>query len=498
MACRRAVPTPTISRPARSFMARSFMASSFLEMMRPEVGCAGSWMKGTVMDALDRVAHFAATTKAGDVPAPVMERAAVIMADCIGAIVGGAAEPDVAALAERQTGAGPALLIGTSQTRTAGIAALLNGTAGTTLEMDEGNQFCKGHPGIHTVPAALAFAAGRQVTGRELLAAIAIGYDVGARVGIAAQLRPSMHPHGTWGAICAATAVARILDATPAQMRHVISMSASLGLSTSRRTMLEGGTVRNIYAGVSGQMGVLVGDMISAGFTGDVNGVSQVFGHVVSDVFDEVAFAKDLGTRWEVSRNYFKMHSCCRFNHAALDALAIMQETHGTLDHTAIESILVETYSLAVELDDPAPQNVLAGKFSVPFAMATALVNGSTGVDSFTMPNVINPMILDLAKRVTLVEDPAMTACLPDKRPARVTVSLQSGDRLQASTETNRGDWSAPHPLTEIHDKYMSLATRLWREDDASRIWDMVRDLDKAGSVDALLSAMAKAPRGDQ
>ena len=455
-------------------------------------------MAGEDMDALDRVADFAATTQISDLPAAVIERTALILADCIGAIVGGAAEPDVAELTRRQTGDGPALIIGTSQTRSAGMAALLNGTAGTTLEMDEGNQFCKGHPGMHTVPAALACAAGRQVSGRELLAAIAIGYDVGARVGIATQLRPSMHPHGTWGAICAATAVARILGATPDQMRHVISMSASLGLSTSRRTMLEGGTVRNVFAGVSGQMGVLAGDMISAGFTGDVNGVSQVFGHVVSDVFDDAAFAGDLGTRWEVSRNYFKMHSCCRYNHAALDALAIMQDRHGILAHDTIESVLVETYSLAVELDDPAPQNVLAGKFSVPFAIATSLVNQSTAVDSFTMPNVTNPVILDLAKRVKLAEDPAMTGCLPDKRPARVTVTLKSGERWQASTETNRGDWSAPYPPEDIRDKYMSLTTRLWHEEDAVHIWDMVNDLDTAASLDALFSAMMAAPRNSQ
>jgi len=455
-------------------------------------------MTGRKLDALDQVAHFAATTPTSDIPAAVIQNASLILADCIGAIVGGAAEPDVAELTRRQTADGPALILGTSQTRSAGMAALLNGTAGTTLEMDEGHQFCKGHPGMHTVPAALASVAGRQITGRDFLAAIAIGYDVGARVGIAAQLRPSMHPHGTWGAICAATVVARILGATPEQMRHAISMSASLGLSTSRRTMLEGGTVRNVFAGVSGQMGVLAGDLISAGFTGDVNGVSQVFGHVVSDVFDEAEFANDLGIRWEVSRNYFKMHSCCRFNHAALDALAILQEKHGRLGPETIESVLVETYSLAVELDNPAPQNVLAGKFSVPFAIATSLVNQSTAVDSFTMPNVTNPVILDLAGRVKLAEDPAMTACLPDKRPARVTVTLKSGETLQASTETNRGDWSAPYPLLEIHDKYMSLATRLWREKDAAQIWNMVNDLNSAMSLDALFAAMTAAPKRSQ
>ena len=451
---------------------------------------------GQGMDSLGQVAEFAAGTPTAAIPTQVIDRTALILADCIGAIVGGAAEPDVAALAHRQGGSGPALLIGTTQTRPAGTAALLNGTAGTTLEMDEGNQFCKGHPGMHTAPAALAAAAAHgQISGADLLATIAMGYDVGARVGIATKLRPSMHPHGTWGAICAATAVARLQGAGADQMRHAISLSASLGLSTSRRTMLEGGTVRNVFAGVSGQMGVLAGDMVASGYTGDQDGVAQVFGHVVSDSFDAARFAEGLGDHWEVSRNYFKMHSCCRYNHAALDALAQVQARPAGLDPSQVDSVLVETYSLAVELDDPAPKNVLAGKFSVPFAMATALINGTTGVGSFTMDNVTNPAILRLAQRVKVVEDPAMTALLPDKRPARITLTLKSGEVLTAQTATNRGDWSDPYPPEEIRAKYLSLTTRLWREDAAIRIWEMIMELKTAASLDPLWSEMAQAPR---
>ena len=447
------------------------------------------------MDSLGRVAAFAAQTETSAISTEVGARTALILADCIGAMVGGAAEPDVAALASRQSGSGPALLIGTSQTRPPGMAALLNGTAGTTLEMDEGNQFCKGHPGMHTAPAALAAAAQTDVSGADLLAAITIGYDVGARVGIATQLRPSMHPHGPWDAICAATAVARLQGASHDQMRHAISLSASLGLSTSRRTMLEGGTVRNVFAGVAGQMGVLAGDMIASGYTGDHDGVAQVFGHVVSDSFDADAFTADLGERWEVSRNYFKMHSCCRYNHAALDALAQLRAAPEGLDYRTVESVLVETYSLAVELDDAAPKNVLAGKFSVPFAVATALVNGSTGVDSFTMDNVENPEILNMAQRVNVVEDLAMTAQLPHKRPARITVTMASGEVIQAATETNRGDWSDPYPTNEIREKYLSLTSRLWREDAAIRIWDMVMDLGTTRSLEPLFTEMTHAPR---
>ncbi len=87
-----------------------------------------------------------------------------------------------------------------------------------------------------------------------------------------------------------------------------------------------------------------------------------------------------------------------------------------------------------------------------------------------------------------------MTACLPDRRPARVTIRLKSGEILQATKETNRGDWSDPYSIEEIRDKYMSLTTRLWHEDNAARVWEMVRGLDQAKSLDALFSTMAKEP----
>jgi len=447
------------------------------------------------MDSLGQVADFAALIPTASIPSEVNARTSLILADCIGAIVGGAAEPDVAALVNRQAGYGTALLVGTTQKRPPCTAALLNGTAGTTLEMDEGNQFCKGHPGIHTVPAALAAASQLKINGADLLAAIAIGYDVGARVGISTKLRPSMHPHGTWGAICAATAVARLQSVSPNQMRHAISLSASFGLSTSRRTMLEGGTVRNTFAGVAGQMGVLAGDMIAAGFTGDHNGVAQVFGNVVSDSFDATSFSDGLGTRWEVSRNYFKMHSCCRYNHAALDALAQLRPIVAELDDNIVEDIVVETYSLAAELDNRSPKNVLAAKFSVPFAVASALVNGSTGVESFTLPNVVNPRIIALAQRVTVVEDASMTALLPHKRPAKITLRLKSGEVLEAATETNRGDWSDPYSEADVRNKYLSLTERLWHKDAALRVWDKIMALGSAISLDEVFTEMAQAPR---
>jgi len=445
------------------------------------------------MDYLDEVAAFAAETRSADLPPAVIARTALILADCIGAIAGGAAEPEMIAL---QVGAGNstgAVIIGTGLRTDPGRAAFLNGTAGTVLEMDEGNQFCKGHPGMHTVPAALAFASSTPVSGQDLLAAIAIGYEVGARVGIATRLRPAMHPHGTWGTIAAAVAVARLAGRDAAGMRQAMNMAASFCLATSRRTMLEGGTVRNAYAGISGQLGLTTHDLLSAGFEGDRDGVGQVFGKVVSDTFDTAAMVESLGARWEVTRNYFKMHSCCRYNHATLDALAMIVARDGAPDLGLIARVEVDTYALAVELDDPAPRNTLAAKFSVPFAVATALVNGTTGVDSFTAPNLGNRAILALAAKVVLRENKAMSAALPHKRPARVTLVFADGRRAMAETQTNRGDWANPYPEPEIRAKYLSLTTRVWDEAAAAAIWDAILASAEAPKAATLLDAMAEA-----
>ncbi len=441
---------------------------------------------------MDALTELAGLTAEADVPEDVRAKTALILADTIGAIVGGADEAEVRALTARVAAGsrGDAVVIGPGGRMSAGSAAFLNGVAGTTLEMDEGNRFCKGHPGVHVIPAALAMAKG--TSGATLLSAIAVGYEAAARVGIATRLRPAMHPHGTWGAIGATVAAMRLRGLGAAAHREGMTIAASLGLSTSRRTMLEGGTVRNVFAGVSNRMGVLTVDLVDTGYTGDWNGVGEVFGRVVSDEFDEGALVRDPGEVWNVARNYFKMHSCCRFNHAALDALDRVLAGEPDTQPGDIVAVSVDSYAFAAELNDPAPRNVLAGKFSVPFAVATRIVTGSSGVESFSAARVADPVIRALAGRVTVREDAAMTAALPERRPARVTLTLANGRMLSAAVETNRGDESDPYSEAELYSKFMALTARLWSASKAEAVWQATLELDGAGDVAGYLDMLAE------
>ncbi len=109
------------------------------------------------------------------------------------------------------------------------------------------------------MPAVLA--AKRKVSGRDAILATALGYEIGARIGIASKLRVTMHPHGTWGTVGAALAIAKLNRASPRLIAETVNIASSLGLTTSRRTMLEGGTVRNTYAGFSNMLGMMAFDL---------------------------------------------------------------------------------------------------------------------------------------------------------------------------------------------------------------------------------------------
>ncbi len=414
------------------------------------------------MDYLDRLSQFAADLDYRSLPPDVQEQVGWILADTLAAVAAGSAEPELRALTERQGASEAASLIGLGRRSNCEAAAFINGTAGTFLEMDEGNRYSRGHPAVHVIPAAVALSQERAADAADFLAGLVVGYEVGSRLGAASQLRGAMHPHGTWGTIGAAAACARIAHLSASAMREALNIASSLTTATSKRTMLEGGLVRNTYAGLSNRNGLLALDLTECGFTGERDGPASLLGQIVSEQFDPEAVVRELGQDWHLMHNYFKMHSCCRYNHGTLDAIDQLAASQSLPQPDEIESIEVQTYHLAAELDDPAPANTLAAKFSVPFAVATRIVHGTSALSSFTWEAVRRPDVLALAQKVRVSHDPAMSQRLPAERPARVLMRLTDGRQLLAEAGVNRGDDASPYTREELRAKFMDLSGRIW------------------------------------
>lgn len=427
----------------------------------------------------------------------------LVLLDCIGAIAAGMQEPENLALARRLSrlpgaGQGRGIAVGAGLRLHAGDAAFANGTAGTALELDEGNSFARGHPGIHVLPALLSGAGGSALTGHGFLRAFALGYEACARVGASARLRDGLHPHGTWGVIGAAVAAGAAEGATAAEFAGCFNIAASMGVASSQRSMLEGATVRNAYAGLAARNGLYAWDLVRAGFAGEIDGVRTVYSSVLASGFDAAVMTRDLGWQWEIRRNYFKRHAACRFVHGALDVVAGLIRDHGCPDPALIAAVEVESYAMAAQLDAPEPVTMLGAKFSVPFAIATMLVHGEASVAAFRAPALRDERIVRLSRLVKVAENPDYTAMLPGKRPARVIIRLVDGRVLSGETLTNRGDAADPYSPQEVADKFMALAGPVWGTAGARRVRDVIERLGDGETPDSLCVALSAPPVPDR
>ena len=181
-----------------------------------------------------------------------------------------------------------------------------------------------------------------------------------------------------------------------------------------------------------------------------------------------------LGDRWELAHGYFKRHAACRYTHAVLDAVLTLREGHGIAARD-VDSVRVETYPAAAALDRTRPTNALQAKFSVPFAVATALVTGTTEKAAFD-PEALTDEALALADRVTVVVDEEIASRVPDERGARVTLTLADGAQHGHEVRAARGGDHDPFTGAELKEKSDALVVPVVGAERARRLWDAARE----------------------
>jgi 2-methylcitrate dehydratase PrpD len=412
---------------------------------------------GSLVDAVEGLVARAAALVPADLPGDVVAHVGLVFADSVGVMAAGARAPEVVALS-----ADPSLGLSDGTTpvatsRTLGPAgrhgdpatvAWLNGTAGTFLELDEGFR-PTGHPAIQVIPAALAVAEATRATGAELVAAIVAGYEVSARLFESFVLPKPMHPHGHFGAIGAATAVAMLTHSDPVALARI---AATQPLLTGWDACYAGATARNTWAGHANRAGVLAGTLHRAGFTGSLASHLSVLASYSAGtgILGEPVEARTLRIR----RNYFKLHSACALNHSSLDAVLEAWARAGPPDPWSVRRIEVTTVSANLRIDRPAEPNSLSTRFSLPYAIAAAVLTGSTAPASFEW----DERVAEYAARVTVTADPAMDARWPAAAPARVRIRTATGS-TEATVENPRGHSIRPVTRGELRAKFVSLLT---------------------------------------
>ena len=446
----------------------------------------------TTPQYLITLAQFAANTQLNAISAAARERARWIIADCIPVIAAGMRQPEMQKyVACHLTGAAPgkAWVIGAGKRARAIDAALLNGTAGTWLELDEGNLFAKGHPGIQVVPAAVALAQELGCGGAEVLRAVALGYELSARISRAAQMRLIFHPHGTYGVMGAAIAAGVFKRFNAAQMLQLINCAATMGMASSRQTLLDGATVRNIFTGHSGFMGLTAARLVECGFTGEIDSVGTVYGKgMYSDTFDPALAVAGLGEEWLIAKSYSKLHPIGRYAHSAIDALEdlLKRAPGGKLAVNDIERIDAAAYMLAASLNGKNIVSSFGARFSVPFALASILVHGRSGLKSFDEAAVANATVQALVQRVYVREEPAFTARYPAEQPVHVRIVMKNGVAYEGNCTVTKGEPANPHTPADLAGKFFELGEPIWGKPVTQQLFDRLMKIEDIGDFRAL------------
>lgn len=410
--------------------------------------------------AAGKLAKFASELRLHDLSESVVNHTLTVIRDTLGVMLAGSALPEVRGLAEMGkvlSAPGHASLLGRRGTCSPHFAALVNGTGAVSLELDEGSQYAVNHPSVHIFPAALALAEEMGKSGPELIEAFVAGYEVAVRVGKATHLRDPVHPFGTHAIIGAAATAARLMGLDEEHMAQALDLAAGICIASSQTAANAGATVRNLVTGLTNHNGLLAPMLIRAGHTGEPGALNAVFGRILGDSFAEDAIGDDLGEEFYITKNYFKLHACSRWNHGPIEAMSSLMK-RSFFEPEEVEKITVWTYDPATRLSWSDPVNGYAAKHSIPFNVAVRVVRKRNDLDVYSDEVVSDPQIRDMARRIEVREDPSLTAMLPYVRPTRVEVALRSGKVLEERVDRPQGGFDHPYPEDELFRKFRLLA----------------------------------------
>ncbi len=354
---------------------------------------------------------------------------------------GAAAVPDQQAfLAAWDPEPGAATIIGTGRTAPVEAASWINGVTAVFFERDEGNRYAKGHPGVQTAPAILALAERLDIAGERLWNALYVGYELATRFGRATAFHPDVHTHGTFGVAGAAAGCALLLDGDRDAVARAIEAAVSLPPATNWVTVLDGSALRDQWIGAGIVAGLAAARYGIAGLPVGRDGGTVRLGGRLGEI-DPAILVDDLGGEGLVTRSYLKQYSSCAYTHSSADATILLRSrlAERGLDVDEVLGIDAEVTGLAAALDAPDWESRPAAYFSVPFAVASALLHGDVRIDRATVP--ADPALAGLAQRVTVIAaDGVIPSPVPDSRPARVTLRLADGSTLTETVVHPAGD----------------------------------------------------------
>lgn len=446
------------------------------------------------------LAKFISQLKPEHIPAATREVLTKALIDAIGCGLYGLTTPwgqMMRDFALEQGGPEDSGVWGTSKRVSVRNSVLSSATAIHSFDFDDHSR-AKIHPGAIVIPLALALGEKYQASGKMILTAITAGYETMNRISLAANPgRARMrgwHLTGTCGTFAAA-AVASVIMGFDA-----LTTANALGLAGTQSAGLwaftaDGSMSKRMHPGKAAQNGLDAALLAAKGFLGPVYILEAEDGGFLFAMSDDPRpemITKGLGSTWYSDSTCFKPHSCCGSNHACIDAVIALIHEHG-IKLSEVERIIAGIPRV-VQLQtgfDYLADSVLNAQMSLRYNVAVAIVDGQAYLEQFTPEHIIDEQLLELAKRVEIVIDSELDDRYPEVYGGRITLHLKNGKSHTKRVDYSRGMPENPMNLSEIQNKFISLATASVGSEASGSILFQAEHLFEADSANALNNILA-------
>ena len=426
-----------------------------------------------------------------------------LVLDHVGVCRRGAEQPWCLALREwagRYAGSGASVVFATALRTAPNVAALVNASAAHGMELDDTHDSSVSHPGAVVIATALALGIQHQISGGEIMAAIAAGYEAmgraGRAVGASDVIEFGYHPTALFGGFGAAATAGKLLGLDGRGIASAWGLMLSMaGGSMQFSEDPLGTTVKRLHGGYGAHNGILAAEFAALGIAGPSRaldgryGLGRLFGQHPN--FEELVRPNDAPL--EIHRISMKPYPCCRLFHSTIDALRDVTENF-SLDPDQISEIRVGGPAImCTQHMLRRPVSVMAAQYSLPFSLATSLVFGPDVYEAYGEDKFEDARILRLADKVDAVEDSEMEAAFPEHFGSWVELRTLNGETRRADMLDSIGTPARPMDTAALQDKIAGLLAPLDAVPEISEITGAVESLEQEGGLARLVLLFAMA-----
>ena len=403
-------------------------------------------------------------------PAAAFEASRVAIEDTLGCMLAGAAEATTTIVAATVAGSeGPCTLLGSGRRVAPLDAALVNGTAAHALDYDNGSNSMGGHASATMVPALLAATEAFGGSGRDLLVAHTVGFEVGTRIGLGVNFHhyeKGWHPTSTLGTFAVIGACASLMRLDVPQTATALAIGASLasGIKANFGTM-----TKPMHVGHCARNGLFAVLLARGGFTAGAEAFEhkQGFFEVYNGAgnYDATRILEHWAAPLQILQPGagYKQYPCCAATHSALDAtLAIVRGEGGRIDPHRV--VKMETWTPArrlVHTNRPDPQSNLDAKFSVQYCVSRAVIDGRISIEHFEGDAWCDPVVRELMARVDSSVHRLGQFSADNHFGAEVRITLDDGRVLGDRVDIQLGRTADnPIPSAQLRSKFLDCAGR--------------------------------------